>query len=54
MNDDMFRCILTTSSGLRFKQKKYHISKTTKSVGKIEMSLLQYMTDRNATTLLKN
>ena len=54
LNDDMFRCILTKSSGQRFKSIKYHIYKATKSIGKIEMTLLQDFINRNATTLLKN
>ena len=50
----MFRCIATTSSGQRFKSIKYNIYKATKSIGKIEMTLLQDFINRNATTLLKN
>ena len=45
--------VLTTSSGQGFKQKKYHIYKATKSIGKIEMFLLQDLVHVNATELLK-
>ena len=53
LNYDMFRCILTTSSGQRSKKIKYHIYKATKTIGKIEMSLLQNFINRNPTRLLK-
>ena len=50
----MFRYILTTSSGHRFKSIKYHIYKATKSIGKMELSSLQDIINRNATKPLKN
>ena len=37
----MFCCILTTSSGQHIKLIKYHIYKSTTSIAKIEVSLLQ-------------